>query len=408
MTKRPESTGGKSRLSIIGTLLAAIILIFALILSELTGIELDVLLGTPATPRPPATVVVTQPPTGTPAPVGDVTVIPVGQGYGAARGFWQVFFSAPTGSRDPATYVGGIDVPLAAAIDAAQRTLDIAAFEWNNPLLTEAVLNARRRGVRVRIVTDNTHGLQSDTGTLNQLIEAGIPVVDDARRALMHNKFMIIDSTTVWTGSMNFTINGAYRNNNNLLSLRSRRAVESYQGEFNEMFIDGQFGPRSPTGNSLSFNQDGIPVRTAFAAEDDVVRIILDVLNNAQGTIRFMAFSFTLDELGAAVEAAHRRGVDVAGIYERVGSETRFSTLTPLFCAGLAVRQDGNPFILHHKVFIVDDTVLTGSFNFSANATNSNDENMVIIRDAALAAQFYAEFERRWAEARIPTNLTCE
>jgi phosphatidylserine/phosphatidylglycerophosphate/cardiolipin synthase-like enzyme len=81
--------------------------------------------------------------------------------------------------------------------------------------------------------------------------------------------------------------------------------------------------------------------------------------------------------------------------------------MRPLYCAGLQVRQDGNGYILHHKVFIVDDvTVITGSFNVSENATNSNDENLVIVSDPDLAAQYVAEFNRRGAEATTP-GVSC-
>jgi phosphatidylserine/phosphatidylglycerophosphate/cardiolipin synthase-like enzyme len=115
-----------------------------------------------------------------------------------------------------------------------------------------------------------------------------------------------------------------------------------------------------------------------------------------------------VDEIGQLMLSKSANGVTVQGIFETTGSETSSSELTPLFCAGLQVRQDGNPFILHHKVFIVDnDTVVTGSFNVSANATNSNDENLIIIQDPVLAAQYIAEFNRRWAEARTPSGLTC-
>ena len=90
----------------------------------------------------------------------------------------------------------------------------------------------------------------------------------------------------------------------------------------------------------------------------------------------------------------------------RPAAKPSSAELTPLFCAGLPVRQDGNPFVLHHKVFIVDSTtVLTGSFNVSANATDSNDENLISITDPDLAAQYLAEFDRRWAEATTPTAL---
>lgn len=355
-------------------------------------------------------------PTATPVPVitevagvpGEVVSITIPQGFGAQYGFWQVYFTAPTGSSDRSRYSGGIDTALAQAINSARGTLDIAAFEFNNVVLTQAVLDAHRRGVRVRIVTDDEHGLEDDDSTIEQFIDAGIPVVDDSRSALMHNKFMIIDSGTVWTGSWNFTINDTYRNNNNAVALRSRRAVESYQAEFEEMFTRREFGPRSAAGNSASFNQDGTPIQIYFAPEDEVLSKVIAELEKADTSIRFMAFSFTLAQIGDLIQSKAGGGVQVQGIYETTGSQTEFSTLTPLFCAGLSVRQEGNPYILHHKVFIIDDeTVLTGSFNFSSSATRSNDENMIIIQDRVLAAQYIAEFERRWAEARTPQALSC-
>lgn len=391
--------------SIIATILGGIILVIALIISQITGIDLT---GT-ATPAPPTQIAATStPPVATAVP-GGVTTISIPQGFGAQKGFWQVFFTAPTGSSNRADYVNGIDGPLAAAIGGVRSTLDIAAFEFNNPVLTQAVLNAKARGVTVRMVTDNEHGLHDDDSTIPQLIQAGIPVVDDGRSALMHNKFMILDSTVVWTGSTNYTVNDVYRNNNNMISLRSRRAVEVYQAEFNEMFVDKLFGPRSPNTNSGNFNQDGTPIQIYFAPEGGVVLpAIIDTVAKAQRSVRFMAFSFTDDSLAAAIMQRASAGVRVQGIFERVGSQTSSSELTPLFCAGLQVRQDGNKYVLHHKVFIIDDnTVVSGSFNFSANAMNSNDENLVIIQDSDLAVQFIAEFNRRWAEATTPTALTC-
>ena len=357
------------------------------------------------TPVPPTATVVSV----TAAPTGNVEPISIGQGFGARKGFWQVYFTAPSGSRDASTYIGGIDEQLVAAINGVQRTLDIAAYEFNLPTLTRAVLDARARGVRVRIVTDNDAGIGDDDTTLTQLRQAGIPIVDDQRSALMHNKFMILDGITVWTGSWNYTINDTYRNNNNALVLRSRQAVQSYQAEFDEMFVEGRFGPTSPSNTpNGSFVQDGVPIQLYFAAEDDVITAIDLALTGADRSIRFMTFVMTVDDMARILLERAAAGVSVQGIFETTGSETQFSELTPLFCAGLDVRQDGNPFVLHHKVFIVDERmVITGSFNFSANATNNNDENLVIISDPDLAAQYIAEFDRRWAEATVPTRLSC-
>lgn len=400
MAKRSSSGDSSQQRNLIGGVLAAIVLVIAFIISQVTGIDI---LG----------IQPTQPPTAIPIPTilttpGAVTPITLQQGFGAQKGFWQVYFTAPTGSRDARTYVGGIDTVLANEINNVQRTLDIVAYEFNLASLTQAVLNAHQRGVRVRVVTDNEDGLGDDETTLNQFVNAGIPVVTDTRSALMHNKFMILDGTTVWTGSWNFTVNDTYRNNNNALAIRSRQIVQNYQTEFDEMFTQRQFGPTSPrnTPNPV-FSQDGIPIGVYFAPEDAVIPAMDDVLSRAQRSIRFMTFSFTVDEMGDILMSRATAGVSVQGIFERTGSETQFSEMRRLFCAGLPVRQDGNPFILHHKVFIIDDvTVITGSFNISENATNSNDENLVIISDPDLAAQYTAEFNRRWAEAAAP-NISC-
>jgi phosphatidylserine/phosphatidylglycerophosphate/cardiolipin synthase-like enzyme len=75
------------------------------------------------------------------------------------------------------------------------------------------------------------------------------------------------------------------------------------------------------------------------------------------------------------------------------------------------VRQDGNPRTFHHKVFLIDDEiVITGSLNFSENADDSNDENVVIVANGDIAAQYLGEFERRWAEAEEPdrADMNCE
>lgn len=387
------------------SIIIGIISVIIIVLAALFGIDLaDV--GVEPTPAPPTATATFAPPSN--VTLGEVAAIPVQQGFGATSGFWQVYFTAPTGSRDTSTYVGGIDVPLASAIDQVRSTLDIAAFEFNSRVLTDAVIAAHRRGVRVRMVVDTEHALEDATSTMSEIVAAGIPVEDDRRSAFMHNKFMILDGGVVWMGSTNYTVNDVYRNNNNMLVLRSQRAVSAYQAEFNEMFEQRDFGQRTSEQNAITFTQDGVPIQIIFSPDGDPVRAIIQTLQRAQRSIRFMTFSFTLSEIGAVLLERAAAGVDVQGIFETRGSLTASSQLTPLFCSGMPVFQDGNPNTFHHKVFIVDDAiVITGSFNISANATQRNDENLVIIEEPNLAAQYVAEYERVRAQARIPEGVTC-
>jgi phosphatidylserine/phosphatidylglycerophosphate/cardiolipin synthase-like enzyme len=406
------------------TLLSIIIGIIVIIGAAIAGLFPNEQPATP-TPAPVITVTGATPPIGnstfTPIPAniptlapvtgapGQVAPINVQQGFGASKGFWQVYFTAPTGNANPATYIGGIDAQAAAAINAVQRTLDIAAFEWNLQSLTDAVLAAKQRGVQVRMVVDDEHTVRDGQSTIKQLIDAGIPVVGDNRSALMHNKFMIMDSTTVWTGSWNYTMNDTYRNNNNAIVMRSQKFVQNYQTEFNEMFVDKKFGPTSPENTpNISFTQNSTPIQVYYASEDPVLPALIATLTRANKSIRFMNFSFTDYDAAKAIIDRAGAGIAAQGIFETTGSQTDASELRTLFCAGIPARQDGNKYILHHKVFIIDDTtVVTGSFNISSNATRSNDENLMIISDPDLAAQYIAEFDRRWKESKVPTAFTC-
>ena len=64
-------------------------------------------------------------------------------------------------------------------------------------------------------------------------------------------------------------------------------------------------------------------------------------------------------------------------------------------------RQDGNPGLMHHKVIIIDRSiVITGSYNFSASAEEVNDENLIVIFSPDIAAQYLAEFMRIYAQAQ--------
>jgi len=75
------------------------------------------------------------------------------------------------------------------------------------------------------------------------------------------------------------------------------------------------------------------------------------------------------------------------------------------------VRQDGNPSFLHHKYIVVDERiVMTGSLNYSTNAEESNDENILIVDNPEIAALYIQEFDRVWAQGSDPdpADIQCQ
>ena len=265
----------------------------------------------------------------------------------------------------------------------------------------------------MRIVTDDDHGLQDTSDPhLRSLNQAGIAVVEDGRSGLMHNKFIIIDHQTVWTGSWNFTVNGTYRNNNNVLALNSTKAASAYQAEFDEMFERREYGPSSSDDGIVSFEIVDGEINIIFAPEGDEISALTAEIARAEHSIRFMTFVFSLEELAEAMlNQAASHALAIEGVFEDRNSTASWSQLPALHCAGAAIRQDGNRYILHHKVIIIDEnTVITGSFNFSRSAAERNDENIVIVRNAVIAGLYLEEWHRIWDSAQelAPDEVVCD
>ena len=314
-------------------------------------------------------------------------------------GWYQIYFSSPQYPDTPDTRIDTIAQPFIQVIDSAQSSLDIAIFELNLDQIGDALLAARDRGVRVRLVTDDDE--LEELETLIRLEKAGIPIIADDRGALMHNKFAVIDGQAVWTGSWNFTSNGAYRNNNHAILIQSPELAQNYTAEFEEMFAAKQFGPTSPVNTPHPrIILDDTLIETCFAPEDECADQIIRLVRQAQNNIRFIAFSFTHDGIGKAVRDRANDGLLIEGVFETRGSDTDASEYARLRRKKLNVLRDGNPYTLHHKIFIIDDeTVVLGSFNFTDNANDSNDENMLMIHNPTIAAHFLAEFDRVYAQA---------
>lgn len=400
-TRRRKSSKGKSSLSL-RSILVLLLLVGAMYLGERAGlIDVNweaVLEGDFERALNDGQAVAGQQGAGDFAPSQPVAVEPV-------TGEWyQLYFTSPQYPDEVGTRVNSTAQGLIGVINSAQRSLDIAIYELDLPEVGDALLAARDRGVAVRIVTDSDE--LEELETLIRLEEAGIPIVPDERSPIMHNKFMVVDGEAVWTGSWNFTPNGTYRNNNNAIFIRSPQLAQNYAAEFSEMFNDHAFGPTSPANTPYPQLQIGDTlVETCFAPEDECAEKLVATLNQAQTSIRFMAFSFTHDGLGAAIRDRANAGVQVQGVFETRGSETEYSELGQMKQHNLDVWQDGNPYTLHHKVFIIDDkAVVLGSYNFSDNADESNDENLLVIHNPEIAGQYLAEFQRVYQQAQNPPN----
>jgi len=310
----------------------------------------------------------------------------------------SVYFSDP---EDPesGSLRGGPDQALAEAIAQARLTIDVAIYDLNLWSIRDALLAAHQRGVDVRVVTESDN---LDEMEIQEISDSGILVLGDRREGLMHHKFVIIDRLEVWTGSMNFTLNGAYSNDNCLIRIRSSQLAENYLTEFEEMYVSDYFGTDSLQNTpNEQFSHDGILMESYFSPDDQVANRILELIGNARESIAFMVFSFTSEDIAHALIERVGAGVLVSGVIEEGQYiSSTYSQYDVLRGGGVDIRLDGNFRNMHHKMIIIDDEiVITGSYNFSNSAETRNDENIVVIHNGYIAAEFLDEFERVYEQA---------
>jgi phosphatidylserine/phosphatidylglycerophosphate/cardiolipin synthase-like enzyme len=126
---------------------------------------------------------------------------------------------------------GGCTEAIVKHLGKAQRTIYVLAYSFTSPAITQALIEAKARGVEVEVILDKSQSRgQGAAGSI--LRDAGVNVYIDSAHAIAHNKVILIDGLSLITGSFNFTKAAEERNAENLVVLESPEAVGLYGEEF--------------------------------------------------------------------------------------------------------------------------------------------------------------------------------
>lgn len=341
---------------------------------------------------------------------------------------------------------GNVNLPdrLIDRINGALHSIDICLYSFDLPEVTEALLAAANRGVLIRFVYENRTNYQAE---VTRLMQNGIPVIDDAFGAnggsgLMHNKFWIFDHRNgspdhaddwVWTGSLNVNQEGAFTDAQNVIEIQDAALAEIYQTEFEEMWGSStqvpdpnlsRTGTRKLDNTPKLCNIAGVPARVYFSPSDGVIPAAMRQVRLADYSVHFSILSYTRFDLAAEMQAKWYGvpGFELRGVFDHAEIGNTSSQYHEMHGAGdipwsppADVWLDLETGSLHHKYLITDvhrhgagPTVITGSSNWSTNAEDSNDENMLIVEDFAVADQYYQEFASRYHAAGGYGDLTTE
>ena len=303
---------------------------------------------------------------------------------------------------------------LLSRINNARYSIDMAVYSFSGlPSVADALIFAKNRGVKVRVVYDS----RATQDNMQTLLTNGILV---SRRntdttAIMHNKFFIFDSRDsilsndwVWTGSWNIT-STELTWKNNVIEINDHALALAYQTEFEEMWGSNtdvpnpalaKFGSNKTNNTPHNFTIKGINVKSYFSPSDGTTSQIVNTINTADSSIYLAVMAFTRDEVRTAIQGRFTAGVkDIKGIMDDVtGTGNEFATLK-----SFADMWANTGSTLHDKYAIIDasspsshPSVITGSHNWSSAAEYSNDENTLIIDNIYIANQYMQDFKKRY------------
>jgi len=122
---------------------------------------------------------------------------------------------------------------IVSTIGGAKKSILVQAYSFTSAPVAKALVDAKKRGVDVRVILDKSQKKQRYSSS-TFLVNEGIPTWIDSKVAIAHNKVMVIDGETVITGSFNFTKAAQQRNAENLLIIRDANLAKIYSKNWDD------------------------------------------------------------------------------------------------------------------------------------------------------------------------------
>ena len=311
--------------------------------------------------------------------------------------------------RIPQTFV--------AAIDRTEKTLLLALYDLRLSEVADAVLRAKKRGVQVRLIYDESHAKPASpeagagpSPEYQALVDAGVPtrlLKGAGSFGIMHHKFAVLDGELLITGSFNWTRAADDKNFENAVFKTDPELIAGFTRNWEWMWALDKAGVGAPPADPLkpvAYNGGKYP-RYAFSPKGGVEDLLVDAIGRAKSSVDVAIFSFYSQRVADALIAAAGRKVVVRVVSD--GSQSRRSQPVLALSKGdVDLRLSagrGGAGVLHHKYALFDGKLLmSGSYNFSANAEQFNFENDLFTVAPGETAAFGGEFAAIWAQAHQP------
>ncbi len=291
-------------------------------------------------------------------------------------------------------------------LNDAKEELYLAIQELESEPIARAVIAARQRGLRVRVILEKGY-ITEDKALTDPWTEGGdhaknreiflalqrarVDVNIDLNPKIFHQKFVVRDPedsrAAVLCGSANFTPTGMHQNLNHIIIMRGKRMARYYLEEFDENWT-GTFGTKQERhdGGPKRYEVANVKIRAAFAPDHTPELEIVKQMLKAEERIDFAIFTFSQSSgIDDAMICLHKAGIPVRGVLDRGQGNQKWAATRPLKNAGAELwrpKKYSDVRKVHHKLMVIDrEIVIAGSFNFTGPANRLNDENILVIGD---------------------------
>ncbi|HYO48510.1 MAG TPA: phosphatidylserine/phosphatidylglycerophosphate/cardiolipin synthase family protein [Chloroflexia bacterium] len=317
---------------------------------------------------------------------------------------------------------------LSQFLSTATETIDMCVYSFSLlsdvvDVVIEALREREAAGVKIRIAYDA--GAKKEVlaepdyhvPTPVFVTSLGFPCkLVVGNRALMHNKYIIIDADTpqarIWTGSSNFTDDSWSLQENNIVIIDSWALARYYKQDFEELWVDGNIASTGIMDSGevlLEYGGEPALVRVFFSPlEGELIdQSIAAQLLHTREQITIAAVVVTSSAILNALLDRIEERVPMEGIYDGTqmkGVKYQWRTVPAnhwkpgafekIVDYGNLVGKSSIPYepdsphdFMHNKIMVLDDVVITGSYNFSRHAQR-NAENLLMIKSAPLARTY--------------------
>jgi len=310
-----------------------------------------------------------------------------------------------------------ISPALVAAIDRSKATLDVALYNLQLNDAIQAMLRARTRGVKVRVIFDYDHVYPKAGPEIQAVMDSGLETRVMKGRGgsgSMHCKYAVFDGTFLQTGSANWSLSAENASFENMMFVADGNIVRGYSADFEWMWQQARpaASPAAPAAKpgpipsdpapSVRFNGAVLP-NYIFSPKGGTADAIAKAIDAARLEVDVAMFSFTSRPIMDALNRAAERGVTVKlMLYEKSAFPFRQEVKRNKINLRLKSGRVGNG-LMHNKFTVIDSVLLiNGSFNWSDTAEQLNTENTIFTTRPEYVSPYKAEFDKLYLKAYTP------